>query len=162
MLQSGIWMIQTSPLMRDKPGTVFCVELPRFFRSIQISPQVFRCFDQYIFGIQSYRTLRFGEKLDVDIGKQIYIPPRKPQEKLMIAMVKMLGFDSQGIFGWEREVCGSKNSPGSSFLEFLREKNGGCGKHVGQKDLICIKSNDWPCRSDVTWDHSETKDSTPL
>lgn len=56
----------------------------------------------------------------------------------------------------------SVNQKNHLFLEFLREKNGGRGKHVGQKDLLCIKSNDWPCRSDVTCDHSETKNSTPL
>ena len=54
---------------------------------------------------------------DVDIGKQIYIPPWKQKHDRDDLKMLREGFNGQGIFGWEREVCESKKSPVSWVFE---------------------------------------------
>ena len=66
-------------------------------------------------------------------GNESIYPPENPQEKLMIAMVKMLGLDSQEIFGWEREVCEPQFSPRSSCLEFWKGEEWGMRKTCWSK-----------------------------
>ena len=81
LLQSGIWMIQTSPLMRDKPGTVFSVE-PKKQDFCLIHTNIssgIRCFDNMFLG--SSQTEPSGLEFGCLSGNESIYPTRKTYDR---------------------------------------------------------------------------------